>query len=158
MMTSAELRVKNAETLVRQLKADEGFVAFPYDDPIVGKEAITIGYGRNLTAEGITIPEAELMLVTDINSAISEALMLFKDYDNFPYQVQHVICGMLFNLGPKAFRSFKRTIVALRNWDWEKAADEIMNSKAAEQLPNRYGRYAKALRDPKVKLYLNDAP
>ena len=147
-MTTGELRVKGQRTLINALKADEGFSAFPYTDT-TGHE--TIGYGRNLTDVGISRGEAEALLVNDITDAISVAVRIFKDFDNLPAQVQHVVIGMIVNLGERGFRSFRKTIHWIETWAFDEAACELLDSKAAKQLPERYKRYANQLHDANDK-------
>ena len=142
-MNQHHLRVKQPSTLVAQLKADEGQVLFPYTDT-TGHQSI--GVGRNLTQHGISPAEAEFLLHNDITEFIHDARIVFKDFDNFPPAVQHVIIGMLFNLGLGGFKKFKKTIRHINAGRWADAADELLDSRAARQLPKRYNRYAKQLR------------
>lgn len=140
---SDTLHVKNPEILVAQIKRDEGFRLKPYTDT-VGKT--TIGVGRNLTDDGISPHEADVMLRSDLVSAIHAARETFPEFDSIPAPAQEVIVGMIFNLGHHGFLKFYHMIQAIREGHWSEAARECLNSTAARQLPKRYERYAKKLR------------
>ena len=137
------LRVRFPATLIKQLKSDEGFRPKVYKDTV---GIATIGYGRNLTSHGITEWEAEYLLHNDIEKAVDEALKHFEEFYDWPTAAQHVVVGMLVNLGPEHFSSFKKTIQHLNARCWCDAADELLDSNAARMLPNRYHRYAEKLR------------
>ena len=138
-----KLHVKNPELLVARIKSDEGCRLQPYVDT-VGKT--TIGWGRNLTDHGISATEAELMLYADLDDAIHAARTTFHKFDSYPEVVQEVIVCLVVNLGHHGFLGFQKMITAIRERAWETAADELLDSRAARQLPARYGRYADMLR------------
>jgi lysozyme len=52
---------------------------------------------------------------------------------------------MMFNLGMSRLGMFKRFLAAIENRDWQKAADEMADSKWARQVPNRSGRLIKRM-------------
>lgn len=155
------MTIKNPDALLSELKTAEGYREHPYRDTT---GHWTIGYGRNLTANGISKAEAETLLHNDITAVIADARVLFADkdtrelhermntprtdsaFDTFPEAAQHVIVGMIFNLGVVGFRRFHHAIAHLQARRWGDAADEILNSLAARQLPQRYHQYAKRLR------------
>ena len=138
-----KLHVKEPDMLVARLKADEGCRLTPYTDT-VGKT--TIGWGRNLTDEGISAHEAEVMLYADIDNAIHAARTTFHEFDSYPGVVQEVIVCLIFNLGHHGFLGFQHMIAHIREREWDAASMELLDSKAARQLPDRYGRYADMLR------------
>ena len=138
-----ELHVKNPDALLATLKRDEGFSAFPYEDS-VGVE--TIGHGRNLKAHGISRKEAEYLLRNDIADAVSTATNIFCNFYEMPAEAQHVIVNMIVNLGERGFKSFRHMIAAIQRKDWRSAELELLGSKAAQQLPDRYQRLGKMLR------------
>ncbi len=61
-------------SLLSQLKTDEGFELKPYKDT-QGK--LTIGYGHNLTDNGISLSIAEQLLQDDINIATENLTFKF---------------------------------------------------------------------------------
>jgi GH24 family phage-related lysozyme (muramidase) len=131
-----------------QLKADEGLRLRAYDDrtgatvthgPNGGN--LTIGYGRNLGAKGITQAEAEAMLADDVAQVEAR---LAADYPALviPSVAADVATNQTFNTGTP----FPEATAALAAGDWETAAAQLLNSQAARELPGRYGRLAAAVR------------
>lgn len=132
------------ETLKRELRQEEGVVKFPYTDT-VGKT--TIGVGRNLTDVGLSDTEVDFLFTNDLNTAISSARQLYYQFDALPQTVQRALVNMAFNLGMGGLKSFRKMAAAIHHENWEQAAAECLDSKAAHQLPNRYQRIAGMFRD-----------
>ena len=63
---------------------------------------------------------------------------------------QIALIDMCFNLGIQGFLNFTKMIIALEAGDYGRAADEIINSKAAEQNPNRYQSLANIVRTGEI--------
>jgi lysozyme len=59
---------------------------------------------------------------------------------------REVLVEMIFQLGLNGVLGFKKMIEALEAMDYEKAADEILDSKAARQCPERFQEYADLMR------------
>jgi len=128
-------------TIEEQLELHEGLRLKPYEDT-VGK--LTIGIGRNLDDKGISKNEAKYMLKNDIEET-RKRLMLngwFRKLDSIR---QKVIIDMSFNLGYYGLMSFKKMIKAIKNSDYKKASEEMLNSKWANQVGNRADRLAKMM-------------
>ena len=123
------MRDKLKELLIRH----EGLVKKPYKDT-VGK--LTIGVGRNLDDVGITKDEALYLLDNDIDR-VEDELKKFDWFNELDEVRQVAIIDMCFNLGLSRFLQFKKTIEALKDKDWGKAAEEMLNSKWAKQVGNR---------------------
>ena len=125
----------------------EGCKLFPYTDTT---GHLSIGVGRNLIDRGISSNEAFYLLDDDI--------IYFTDklnhYLNFFYKMdenrQIALIDMCFNLGIQGFLNFTKMIIALEAGDYGRAADEIINSKAAEQNPNRYQSLANIVRTGEI--------
>jgi lysozyme len=129
-------------SLIATLKRDEGFRQFPYRDT---ENILTIGYGRNLEHVGISEPEAEQLLLNNIQTAIDT--MPHKDVvEKLTQARQDVLINMNFNLGPNRLRGFKRMWVALSAGLFDAAADEMLYSKYARQVGDRAQRLAKVMR------------
>lgn len=132
------------------ISIDEGFKLTPYDDstglPVrILTGNITIGFGRNLSSRGITRDEAKYLAKNDIKDIINY-LLYFNFFDALSAQRKYVLINMVFNLGQASFNKFKKLIAALYINDYEKAADEIIDSNAERQLQGRYQRLAKIMR------------
>jgi lysozyme len=103
---------------------------------------LTIGYGRNLEARGITVHEAEVLLETDVTDAIVIAKELAGDlWTELSVRRQAVLVDMAFNLGRRGLQGFRKMWAALRAKDFQLAAVEMGDSQWARQV----GRRATAL-------------
>jgi lysozyme len=116
------------------IKHHEGFSHKPYKDTM-GK--LTIGYGRNLDDKGISREEAGILLNYDLVECATDLRALFENFDELSETRQAVLMDMRYNLGPKGFRSFEKMIAAVRRGDFDRAADEMMDSKWAGQVGRR---------------------
>jgi len=80
----------------------------------------------------------------DIKVTLADCLTLYDDFYELPEEAQLIIANMMFNMGlprMKKFRGMKRGVDAK---DWNKAADEMVDSawylqvgKRSERLVNR---------------------
>lgn len=129
--------------LKAELKRDEGMRPFAYKCP-AGKT--TVGVGRNLDDKGLSSEEVDYLLENDIRECLSHALDIFPGWTDLPEQAQHVIVNMIFQLGHAGFRQFGRLIGAIKVHRWHRAAEEVMDSKAAKQTPARFERHAEVFR------------
>ncbi|PNH91344.1 glycoside hydrolase family protein [Vibrio diazotrophicus] len=119
--------------VTKLIKKHEGLRLTPYR---CSSQKISIGWGRNLQDNGITLEEAETMLQHDVGTAIKEAESLpFFASLNEPRQA--VIVDMIFNLGLPRFGMFKKMIAAIEKEHWHVAADEMLNSRWARQVGKR---------------------
>ena len=126
------------QQLIDDLKRDEGFRNRPYE---CSAGRLTIGYGRNLTVKGISVEEAEILLDNDINDA-EIGLKRALPYIELNNNQRRALVNMVFNLGYHGFIGFKRMLKAINERDFDRAADEILDSKYAEQVGDRAKRLA----------------
>lgn len=124
-----------------QLILHEGMRLKPY---YCTADKLTIGVGRNLEDRGITEQEARMMLQNDI-AEIVEWVKRFDWYPKLNNVRKKVIIDMVFNLGKGGFLSFQRTIGHLEGGDYTAAADEMLNSRWAEQVGQRAERLSKMM-------------
>lgn len=100
------------------------------------KGKITIGVGRNLTDNGISPDEAQLMYENDLKRCLSEASK-FKWFHKLNDARKIVILDMLFNLGLKRFLLFKKMISFLEVSDYSLASREMLDSDWSKQVGQR---------------------
>ena len=131
----------NREVLKTQLKSDEGYRQIPYKD---SRGILTVGVGRNLTV-GLSESEIDVLLENDIDACIEHALDIFPGWSSIPEPAQHVILNMLFQLGKAGFLKFRHFVAAVKASDWHRAGAEVLDSVAARQPPERFGRHADIL-------------
>ena len=127
------------------LKEEEGLFLQAYDD---GTERVirpgttlkghpTIGYGRALDVEGITVDEALYLLRNDIAAVQAEAIKNFPWFSGLSEVRQAVILSMIFNLGLHGISQFTSTIAAIEKGDFEAASTDMLTSKWATQVGHR---------------------
>ena len=131
------IRKMNRVQLIEELKRDEGVVLTLYKCS-AGKN--TIGVGRNVDDRGITEDESDYLLGNDIDLCVDELEDNFTWYKNLSDARQRVLVNMCFNLGLTRLLGFKKFLAALEAEDWDRAAEEMLDSKWAVQVGPRSTR------------------
>jgi len=103
----------------------------PYTDT-VGK--LTIGVGRNLDDNGLSLDEVEYLLKNDIKRVKGELEDVFDNFYELPENVRLVMIDMCFNLGISRFLGFKKMIQAVKDGDFKEAARQAKDSKWCKQV------------------------
>jgi GH24 family phage-related lysozyme (muramidase) len=83
----------------------------------------------------------------DVAVTIDECKVLYDDFDDLPEEAQLVICNMMFNMGRPRLSKFKGMKAGCDARDWNKMADEMVDSRWHDQVPNRAKRLVKRIRD-----------
>jgi lysozyme len=123
------------ENLLNTIKNHEGFKAKVYKCP-EGK--LTIGYGFNIEDNNLPLKVADFWLeYLVLNEFIPELKTIFKNFENFTENQKIALTDMLYNLGKTRFLKFRNTINYINFGLWQKASQEILNSKWARQVKNR---------------------
>ncbi|HSM78189.1 MAG TPA: hypothetical protein VLT57_11205 [Bryobacteraceae bacterium] len=106
---------------------------------------MTIGSGRNLEAKGITADESEFLLTNDFHEAYADLFQFawFRALDNIRYIA---VVDLRLNVGAGRFREFVKMIAALERGDYNAAADEMLDSAWAKEVPIRAAEDAVLLR------------
>jgi lysozyme len=129
--------------LVDQLKRDEGVKLKPYRDS-VGK--LTIGVGRNLDDDGLTMAEVEMLLQNDIQQVQTQLQAALP----WVYQLDEARRGalenMAFNLGVHGLLEFRNTLSLIERGKYDEAADGMLKSKWAAQVGPRATRLSQQMR------------
>ena len=128
--------------LTSRIKKKESLRLKPYRCP-AGK--LTIGYGRNLEDNGISVGEAEMMLRNDMFGAHYDACKL-PWFGNLMDVRQAAVVEMIYNMGLPRFVTFRKMIEALIAGDYEGAAREALDSKWARQVGKRAEEVAQMFR------------
>jgi len=132
------------QLLIDDLKRDEGYRRYPYK---CSAGNLTIGYGHNLEKKGISDKEAEILLNDDIADAEMDLYKVFPDAELFSDNRRRAFVNMVFNLGIQGFRKFKKMIEAIKENDFDKAADEMLDSLWHKQVGKRAERLAAMVRN-----------
>ncbi|HJD19476.1 MAG TPA: glycoside hydrolase family protein [Candidatus Avelusimicrobium excrementipullorum] len=122
------------EKLVARIKKNEGLRFQPYR---CSSGALTIGYGHNLDARGISLEAAELLLRQDLEIAEKQVKNAFIWWPKLDPARLGVLIEMCFNVGISGLCGFKKMLAALEESDYKKAAKEMLDSKWAFQVKGR---------------------
>lgn len=107
--------------------------------------ALTIGWGHNLSACGISEETAEDLLFEDMDAACVAASKLVPNLETHPNAVQAVLIEMAFQLGYGGLRQFKRMLAFVNQRQYKDAADQLLFSRFATQTPARAKRLSQML-------------
>ena len=126
----------------KRIKLHEGFSPTVYEDTLGYK---TVGYGHLVTikddfviGEIYSPEELEGVFEDDYKIACDNAHDLLEDEDiPFHEVVESVLIEMAFQLGLPRLKKFVNFIQGLKDQDYNKAADEMIDSRWAKQTPNR---------------------
>ena len=135
--------------LIEQIKRHEGFRGKPY---MCSAGKTTIGYGHNLDDNPLTEEFAEKLLVQDVFDAERDLNRNFPKSLDLDQVRRGVLINMVFNLGISRFMGFKNMMAALVAEDYEKAAEEMLHSRWAEQVGNRAIELAEQMRTGKYQI------
>ena len=111
----------------------EGLKLKPYQ---CTADKLTIGYGRNLDDNGISMDEAKIMLANDVQTSY-EQLRGFMWFEGVNEYRKMVLVDMCFNLGLPRLQGFKNMLSAVMQGNYDKAAAEMLDSKWANQVGQR---------------------
>ena len=120
--------------LLESIKQHEGFVEHVYDDSL---GIPTIGYGfaiKDLVLEEDLCDEILLRKLRKLGRSV---MGKFPFFDSLPSDCKEVLMEMCYQLGVTGVSKFKLALKAMEDGDWEKAADEMLDSKWAKQTPRR---------------------
>jgi lysozyme len=123
--------------IFEQLHRDEALRLHPYLDT-VGKT--TIGYGRNLTDNGISPEEAEALLQNDVGRAVETLTARLPWFVAIDPVRQGVLVNMCFNMGFTRLEEFAKMLLAIAQGNWAEAAAEMLNSAWAREVGERADR------------------
>lgn len=116
-------------------------------DTLIGNP--TIGVGRNVAKYGlgISIEEAQYMLLNDINRVKREIKDFPIDHLNEPRTA--VIIDMAFNMGITRFNTSKwpKFFKAIKENNWQSATEEMLDSNWARQTKRRAVRLSKMMHE-----------
>jgi lysozyme len=133
------LNNESNEVLMQQLKRHEGV---KYDLYLCTAGKQTIGVGRNLDDVGITDGEAMYLLGNDIERVGKELEARVSILPELSENRKIVLMNMTFNLGINRLLKFKNFFAALEDKDYQKAADEMLDSIWAKQVGSRANELA----------------
>jgi lysozyme len=120
--------------LQNHIKEYEGFSRLVYE---CTAGYATIGYGRNIEQVGISKEEAEHLLKNDIEQCLKELRGIMNRFDDLPEKAQLVLVDMCYNLGLSKLLNFENMLDAIDAGHWQKASEELLDSRYAAQVKRR---------------------
>ena len=140
--------------LQQQLIRDEGVKLFVYDDatgaPIVPGSHVeghpTIGIGRALDVHGISMSEALYLNnndIKDVQNGLLDSLPWLANLDMVRFAALE---NMAFNLGVNGLLGFTETLAAIKQGNYELAAEDMLQSEWAQQVGDRANRLAQQIK------------
>ena len=82
----------------------------------------------------------------DIETVVADCHQLYSDFDDLPEEAQRIIANMMSNMGRPRLSKFKGMKAGVDSRDWNKAADEMIDSKWYQQVTNRADRLVERMR------------
>jgi len=142
----------NLDELREEISADEGVILETYLCSLSHK---TVGIGH-LCLEGEA--EYDLPLGTavsqsrvnglfemDIYRTIEDCRSIYENFDEKPDELQRILANMCFQLGKTRLLKFLRTNALINIGDYQSASIEMLDSRWAEQTPNRAHRLSQRM-------------
>jgi lysozyme len=143
----------NKDRLREEIAADEGCKYEVYLDHLA---LPTCGVGHLITENdeehgkpvGTVVEQERVrkLFALDIAVTIDECKVLYPDFDDFDEELQHILCNMMFNMGRPRLSRFKLMQAAIDNKDFNEAAEQMIDSRWHDQVPNRAKRLVKRMR------------
>ena len=150
----------DVKQVYEEISADEGKVLHAY---LCSESHKTIGIGHkvleadtenslyvydandNDVADDQCISEGRCyeLFQEDVQIAIGGCRKIYDNWEEHPQEIHHVLVNMCFQLGQGGLGKFKNFKTAIEDYQWQRASEEMMDSRWAGQTPER----AERLRD-----------
>lgn len=128
-------------SLLEKIKNSEGFRSRPYK---CSRGVWTFGHGLTY----ITEEESEQLVKNRIESLTFQIDNLLRSEEiSIDDTRKEVLIEMAYQLGVKGLSKFYRMLKALKDMDYDTAADEMLNSLWARQTPQRCKRLSEVMRN-----------
>ena len=128
------------QKLVERIKEHEGFVGYAYKD---SEGFDTIGFGTKLP---LSEEESAYLLEMRLRSKIKELEAREPFINKLPLDKQEIIAEMCYQLGVGGVLKFKKMWRALKEFDYETASKEMIDSRWYVQTPNRANHLSEMMR------------
>jgi len=143
----------NLDQLKQELAEDEGCKYEIYLDHL---GLPTVGIGHLITEDdpeaqlGVGTPVSEervnMLFRRDIAVTVEDCHRLYDDFKDLPEEAQLIIANMMFNLGYPRLSKFVGMKSCVDKRDFNGAAEEMIDSKWFDQVPNRAKRLVARMR------------
>lgn len=120
-------------SVVESILKHEGFRSKPYPDPIHGWEVPTFGHGLTF----ITEQESISIVETRVQSIATRLSRKREVFSGLPPVARDTLIEMAYQMGVEGVNSFNNMWKALDRYDFDEAAEQMLDSKWAKQTPGR---------------------
>lgn len=128
--------------LIESIKQHEGFRGEVYKDT---RGFDTIGFGTKMP---LSKKEAEMILESRLKEKIKELETKEPFVNKLPLYKQEILAEMSYQLGVNGVLKFRKMWNALKEFDYETASREGLDSLWAKQTPNRARKLMDKLKKP----------
>jgi len=143
----------NIDKLREEIAYDEGVVHEIYLDHL-GLPTFGIGHlvlesdPEHGLPVGTAISESRCneAFESDIQTVLSDCNKLYEDFEDLPEEAQRIIANMMFNMGRPRLSKFKGMKAGVDARDWNRAADEMIDSRWYRQVTKRADRLVERMR------------
>tara|TARA_R100001591_G_scaffold49237_1_gene59907 strand:- start:472 stop:927 length:456 start_codon:yes stop_codon:yes gene_type:complete len=140
--------------MTEEIKTDEGVVNEIYLDHL-GLPTVGVGHlirehdPENELAVGTKIDSERVheLFEADLYTCVAETKLLYPQFEELPAEVQKILCNMMFNIGRPRLSRFHKMKKAVDSSDWTEAANQMLDSKWAKQVPNRANRLIERMKN-----------
>lgn len=127
-----------------------------YQDKVyINSQGVPVcGWGHALLEDTvIPLEVGQIFFQLDFSQARRDLKTIFDIYElpNIGPTRKAVLLHMLFNIGLEKVREFDKMLTALREEDFERATDEMLNSRWAEQVGERAVEMAGMMRTGRIE-------
>ena len=140
--------------MTEEIKADEGVVNEVYLDHL-GLPTVGVGHlirehdpehgldvGTKVDDERVTE-----LFESDLYTCVAETKLLYPQFEELPAEAQKILCNMMFNMGRPRLSRFHKMKRAIDSSDWKEAANQMLDSRWAKQVPNRANRLIERMKN-----------
>lgn len=146
----------DVKQVYEEISADEGKVLHAYlcseshktvgighkvlpDDPEYGLP-VHGAYDDVSEEESISEERCYELFQEDVQIAIGGCQKIYDNWEELPQEMQHVLVNMCFQLGQGGLSKFKNFKTAVEDYQWQRASEEMLDSRWAGQTPERAQR------------------
>ena len=76
----------------------------------------------------------------DVQIAIDGCRQIYDNWEELPQEAQHVLTNMCFQLGQGGLSKFKNFKIAVEDYQWKRASEEMLDYSWSQQTPERAQR------------------
>ena len=131
-------------SLIDSIKKHEGYVGIVYKDSL-GID--TIGYGFAIKDLELDKDICDIILERKLHALTDRINNKFHWYMYMPPEIQHIVVELCYQMGVYGFSCFKKTIAYLQDKKFKEASVEMLDSRWADQTPNRAKELSNRVRE-----------